>query len=123
MQTQNLMFSDDAFSIPNHSHFMIMVSCMFDPVVYLTDDKYFEIHGKHVNVQSIIEKYYLYILAWWHSGEGQLFYSWERLEDLLNLSENVEYRILREHLKAPTLHANLKPVIKKWRLLAVAFKC
>lgn len=92
MQTQNLLFSDDVFSIPNHSHLMIMVSCMFDPVVYLTDDNYFEIHGKHVNVQSIIEKYYLYILAWCHSGDSQLLCSSERLEDLLNLSENVEYK-------------------------------
>ena len=29
MQTQNLMFLHDGSSISNHSHLMIMVSCMF----------------------------------------------------------------------------------------------
>ena len=64
---------------------------MFDPVVYLTDDEYFNIHGKHVNVQSIVEKPYLYILARCHSDDSQLLYSSERLDDLLNLNEDVEY--------------------------------
>ena len=69
---------------------MIIVSCMFDPVVYLTHDKYFKIHGKHVNVQSIIEKPYLYTLAQCHCDDSQLLYSSERLDDLLNLNEDVE---------------------------------
>ena len=91
MQTQNLMFWYDSSSISNHSHLMIMVSCMFDPAVYLADDEYFKIHGKHVNVQSIVEKPYLYILARCHSDDSQLLYSSERLDDLLNLNEDVEY--------------------------------
>ena len=66
---------------------------MFDPVVYLTDDEYFKIHGKHVNVQSIVEKPYLYILARCHSYDSQLLYSSERLEDVEynNMNEDVEY--------------------------------
>ena len=91
MQTRNLMFWHDGSSISNHSHLMIMVSCMFDPVVYLTDDEYFKIHGKPVNVQSIVEKPYLYILARCHPDDSQLLYSSERLDDLLNLNEDVEY--------------------------------
>lgn len=70
---------------------MIMVSNMLDPAVYLTDDKYYEIRGKHVNVQSITEKPYLYILARCHSDNNQLLYSSEHLDDLLNLNEDVDY--------------------------------
>ena len=33
MQTRNLMFWHDGSSISNHSHLMIMVSCMFSRVV------------------------------------------------------------------------------------------
>ena len=91
MQTQNLMFWHDGSSISNHSHLMIIVSCMFDPVVYLTNDEYSEIHGKYVNVQSIVEKPYLYILARCHSDDSQLLYSSECLDDLLNLNEDIEY--------------------------------
>ena len=86
MQIRNLMFWHDSSSISNHSHLMIMVPCMFDPVVYLTNDEYFKLHGKHVNVQSILEKPYLYILARCHSDDSQLLYSSERLYDLLNLN-------------------------------------
>ena len=91
MQTRNLIFWHDGACISNHSHLMIMVSFMFDPVVYLTDDEYFKIHGKHVNVQCIVEKPYLYILPRCHSDDSQLLYSSERLDDLLNLNEDVEY--------------------------------
>ena len=64
---------------------------MFDPVVYLTDDEYFKIHGEHVNVQSIVEKPYLYILARCQSDDSQLLYSSERSDDVLNLNEDVEF--------------------------------
>ena len=91
VQTQNLMFWHDNSSISNRSQFMVIESCMFDPVVYLADDEYLEIHGKHVNVQSIVEKPYFYILARCHSDDSQLLYSLERLDDLLKLNEGVEY--------------------------------
>ena len=91
MQTQNLVFWHDDSSISNHSHLLIMVSCMFDPAVYLTNDEYFEIHGKHVNVQSIVEKPYSHVLVTCHYGGSQIRYSSERLDDLLNLNEDVEY--------------------------------
>ena len=57
------------------------------------DDDYAEIHDKHVNVQSIIEKAYLYILAKCHSDDSQLVYSSERLDDLSNLNEDLEYNV------------------------------
>ena len=34
---------------------------MFDPAVYLADQEYVSLHGKHVNIQSVIEKSYLYL--------------------------------------------------------------
>ena len=82
MQTRNLMFWHDEVSISNLSHFMVIQSCMFDPVVYLTDDEYLEIHGKHLNVQSIVKKPYFYIFARCHSDDNQLLYSSECLDDL-----------------------------------------
>ena len=84
-QTRNLMFWHDGSTISNHSHLMIMVACMFDPAVYLTDQEYFNLYGKHINIQSVIEKPYLYILARCRSDDSQLLYSSERLDDILNL--------------------------------------
>ena len=90
-QTRNLMFWHDGSTISNHSHLMIMVACMFDPAVYLTDQEYFNLYGKHINIQSVIEKPYLYILARCRSDDSQLLYSSECLGDILNLKDDVEH--------------------------------
>ena len=57
------MFWHDGSSISNHGHLIIMVTCMFDPAVYLTYQEYLNLYGKHINIQPVIEKPYLYILA------------------------------------------------------------
>ena len=88
-QTRNLMFWHDGSSISNHSHLMIMVACMFDLEIYLTDQEYFNLYGKHINIQSVIEKPYLY--------DSQLLYSSERLDDILNLKDDVEYNGRKVH--------------------------
>ena len=49
-QSKNLMFWHDGSTIFSHSHLMIMVACMFDPAVYLTDQVYFNLYGKHINI-------------------------------------------------------------------------
>ena len=48
-------------------------------------------YGKHINIQSAIEKPYLYILARCRSDDSQLLYSSERLDDILNLKDDVEH--------------------------------
>ena len=90
-QTRNLMFWHDGSTISNHSHLMIMVACMFDPAVHLTDQEYFNLYGKHTNFQSVIEKPYLSILARCRSNDSQLLYSFERLDDILNLKDDAEH--------------------------------
>ena len=90
-QTRNLMFWHDGSSISNHSHMMIMVACMFDPAVYLTNQEYFHLYEKHINIQSLVEKPYLYILARCRSDDSQLLYSSERWDDILNLKDDVEH--------------------------------
>ena len=46
-------------------------------------------YGKHINTQSVIEKPYLY--------DSQLLYSSERLDDILNLKDDVEYNGRKVH--------------------------
>ena len=91
------MFWHDGFSIFNHSHLMIMVACMFDPAVYLTGQEYFNLYGKHINIPSVIETPYLYILARCRSDGSQLLYSSECLDDILNLKDDVEHNGKKVH--------------------------
>ena len=49
-----------------------MVTCLYDPEVFLIDDEYKEKYNKEVNVQSEVEKAELYMLAQCQSNDNQL---------------------------------------------------
>ena len=51
-----------------------MVHTLFDPAIHLTNEEYKAKTGKTVNVQEIIEKPELYIVARCKSNDEQLAY-------------------------------------------------
>jgi hypothetical protein len=60
-----------------------MISFLYDPANYLTDEEYLKHNRKRINVQSIVEKPRLYILGQSPSTDlDQLSYTDTRLEDL-----------------------------------------
>lgn len=77
----------DGSSLAGHSHILMMVSPLYDKAVYLTNDEYFLKYKKKVNIQSVVEKPYLYILARCPSNDQQILYTEERMEDIDQLSE------------------------------------
>ena len=71
----------DHSSIMNHCHLLLTLSAIYDPTFYYTSE---ELHGK--NVQELVQKPYIYIMAKWRDTiEDQLLYSENRLEDLNEL--------------------------------------
>ena len=88
-RSRNLMMWHDCSTISNHSHFLVMVSTIYDPAVYLTNEEYFIKSGQKVNVQATIERPHLYIFGRCPSNEQQLLYSEERIEDILQLNEPI----------------------------------
>lgn len=48
-RTRHLMFRHDESTVPKHSHIMMMVSCMYDDVAFLTDDELEAQNGHRVN--------------------------------------------------------------------------
>ena len=61
-RTRNLMLWHDGSTVSNHSHLMV-VSSMYDPAIYLNDVEFYAKYKYSVNVQSIVERPNLYILA------------------------------------------------------------
>ena len=55
-----------------HGHLPAMVTCLYDPEVFLIDDEYKEKYNIEVNVQSEVEKAELYMLAQCQSNDNQL---------------------------------------------------
>lgn len=89
-RTRHLMFWHDGSTVSNHSHLMMMVSCMYDRAVYITDNEAYCKYNERINVQAFIEKAYLYILARCPSNDQQLLYGEERVSDLLDLKQPIK---------------------------------
>ena len=85
------MFWHDGSSVSNHSHIMMMVSCIYDDGAFLTNAEHYAKHGFHRNVQSIIEKPYVYILARCPSDDHQLLFTQERISDILELDRKITH--------------------------------
>ena len=58
-----------------------MVSCLYDPAIFLTDEEYSKSNGVLANLQAIVGKVFLYILARSPTTDQQLLYSDKRLGD------------------------------------------
>ena len=80
-RTRYLIFWHDGSSLSSHSHILIMVSCLYDTAVFVTDEEYFKSEGSLINIQARIEKPFLY------STDQQLLYSDERLSDILEIKK------------------------------------
>ena len=84
-RTRSLSLWHDGSTLSNHGHLLMMVACLYDPAVLLTDDECKEKYYMEVNVQSEVEKTELYMLAQCQFNDNQLLYSEERV-DLLEIN-------------------------------------
>ena len=89
-RTRNLITWHDGSSLSSHSHLLITVACLYDRAVFLTDEEYYQKEGVHVNVQAVVEKPFIHILARTPATDQQLLYSQDRLEDIFHLKTPIE---------------------------------
>lgn len=89
-RTRHFMFWHDGSTLSNHSHIMMTVSVIFNKAVFYSDQEYFEKTKEKLNIQSIIEKPELYILARCPSTDQQILYANDRVLDILLLEEDIE---------------------------------
>ena len=83
--TRHLIIWSDHSSIMNHGHLLLTVNAIYDPAFYYTSE---ELHGK--NVQELVEKPHIYIMARYRDAiEDQLLYSETRLEDINELGNQL----------------------------------
>ena len=64
------------------------INNLYGAAIHLTDKEYKQIYGKEINVQSVIEKPYLYILAKCPGDNHQLMYADCRNEDIRQLTDD-----------------------------------
>ena len=80
------MMWHDGSTLSSHSYLLMMVSIMYDRAVFLTNEEYEQKYHTSLDIQSIIEKPQVYLLARCPSNDQQILYIEERLQDILNLN-------------------------------------
>ena len=70
---------------------MMMVLCMYDDRAFIIDQEYQSEPGYLQNVQSIVKKPYIHLLARCPSDDHELLYSQERINDISELSRKTEF--------------------------------
>ena len=55
-RTRSLLLWHGESTLSNHGHLLMMVACLYDPAVFLTDDEYKEKYNMELNVRSEVEK-------------------------------------------------------------------
>ena len=86
-RTCHLIFWHDGSSLSSHSHILIMVSCLYDTAVFVTDEEYLKSESSLINIQVRIEKPFLYLMALSPSTDQQLLYSEEQLSDIIEIKK------------------------------------
>ncbi|XP_047134481.1 uncharacterized protein LOC101239424 [Hydra vulgaris] len=84
-RTRHLMFWHDGSSLSNHGHILMLISVMYDKAIFFNNDEYYEKYGVKINIQAIVEKPFLYILARCPSNDEQLEYTNLRIENIISL--------------------------------------
>ena len=73
--TLHLIFPSSGLSLSSHSHILIMVFCLYDTAVFVTDEEFFKSEGSLINIQARTEKPFLHLIARSTSTDLQLLYS------------------------------------------------
>lgn len=70
--TRNLMVWLDKSTVAKHGYLVCLVTCLYDPAVFLTNEEYKLKTGKSLNVQKIIETPEVHFIARCGSSDSEL---------------------------------------------------
>ena len=75
-RTRNLLVWLDNSTVANHGYLVCLVTCLYDPAAFYTNEEYKVKTGKNVNIQKEIERPELHIIARCSSSDHeQLLYA------------------------------------------------
>lgn len=89
-RTRNLLVWLDNSTTANHGYLVCLVTCLYDPAVFLTDKEYAAKTGQNLDIQKIIEQPEVHFIARCGSSDlEQLLYSETRLQCIQSLEVGV----------------------------------
>lgn len=73
----------DGSSLASHGYLLMMIATLYDPAIHFSEEEFNKLG--YTNIQSFIEKPFLYLIARCPSNNQQMIYTKERIEDLSQL--------------------------------------
>lgn len=93
-RTRHLMVWLDNSTVANSGYLVCLITCLYDPAVFYTDEEYKKAFGRNVNIQQIIEEPELHFIARCGSSDNELLlYSEERLKCIAELKNNCTEKV------------------------------
>ena len=71
-------------------HIVMTVNVLYDEAVFYNSEEYYEISNEKLNIQSIIEEPYLYIIGRCRANDEQIMYVETSLECLRMLDKRID---------------------------------
>lgn len=90
--TRNLLVWLDNSSVANHGYLVCLITCLYDPAVFLTSEEYAIKTGQALNIQDIIETPTVHFIARCGSADcEQLMYTETRMQCIQQLKERITH--------------------------------
>ena len=91
MTKRHIIIWQDHSSMANHGHILLMIRIAYDPAVYYTPSEMFAMMGENIDVQEIVERPQVYLLARARDTVlDKLSYVQTRVDDIRELSTRVK---------------------------------
>ena len=88
-RSRHLLVWLDNSTVANHGYLVCLITCLYDRVVFLTDEEYKEKTGRAVNIQKVIEQPELHFISRCGSSDEELLlYTQTRVHCIRKLREN-----------------------------------
>jgi hypothetical protein len=90
-KTRHLLVWLDNSTVVNHGYLVCLITCLYNPAVFLTNDEYKLKTGQSLNVQKVVETPEVHFIARCGSSDSeQLMYSETRMQCIQGLKHNIK---------------------------------
>lgn len=86
--TRHLMMWHDGSSLASHGYLLLMVATMYDRALHISESEFKDEFGL-TDIQSFIEKPFMYLIARCPSNNQQILYTKERMDDLHEIDTSI----------------------------------
>jgi hypothetical protein len=97
-RTRHFLVWLDNSTVANHGYLVCLITCLYGPAVFFTNEEYKQKTGRNVNIQRVIEQPQLHFISRCGSSDEELLlYSPTSVHCIQKLRENCSLSLMASH--------------------------